>query len=524
MPFRQAALRSSISDTRCNLTLLVTANMNVAALLQDAPSSQRAPPPAPTPVAQPHLNRHSPEPGEVIAPPSVGRNTPSLLSGPISLLELPRERREREREREHEREQQQQERDRARERERDQRDQRERDNRERERELERLVREPPFRDTLPPPPPRDSIPRREPPQGWDHRLQVSKLWDAPTPPLQDKDEMFGREPLARGEPLTERDRRPRGWMPQPPPPPTGQVPWYSQQSNPTSSSNNMPQRPAIPSKNVLKASPPRPVSRHLRPSVTRRLGTYVYPELPFPFTPSPHEARVVTPSDVFETLADILIPASFIPSTSEWTYGLLSNPVPATQHRNKYSLDSMDIDNTTTLSTSIPPPLHSRPRIWGGGLPASRTVSSRRVYTDDSDLYLCAIHAGMLRPMSHSVATAPDVRITVRLISVAAHMPPPGHELVGRFLAGVGQGEFGRQLQSSAWGANHDGGAFEIIDARWTPASTAVGARRAFRKRRMREYAERRIMKKDLSLGGIVDGDGMVNLKVRWGNDGIMLL
>lgn len=228
---------------------------------------------------------------------------------------------------------------------------------------------------------------------------------------------------------------------------------------------------------------------------------------------------------------------------------------------------TIDVETRATIvipSGHIPleKPLHTtRPRIWGGGLigrtrhPANpyssrhksttrRRSSSgrrssgmassskplevpsgghqgkkrlpRRIYTDDSDLFLCAIHAGWVTwsGAARARALGRDMRVEVRVLrctgaGVGSIFAGGGggdddapsfvkEEVVGRFLAGWGErcmrvcgrkglleeeealnqergeeeeGEDdddvpendGRGLASAAWGSGHDGSAIEIV-------------------------------------------------------------
>ncbi|KAF8892167.1 hypothetical protein BD779DRAFT_96066 [Infundibulicybe gibba] len=184
------------------------------------------------------------------------------------------------------------------------------------------------------------------------------------------------------------------------------------------------------------------------------LGTWVYPHLPFPYTFP--EARVPSQppvgSDVGEPDAD----------------------------------SDLDVDVETRATILIPHghiPAHKpdRPRIWGGGVvpPPPRRLAiglvelglghkvpgKRRVYTDDSDVFSCAVHAGWANWSGARRARREgrDVRIEVRVLRCvaagvvngvgvgAAPAPTPAlasgakpgiggtEEIVGRFIGGWGE-------------------------------------------------------------------------------------
>lgn len=88
------------------------------------------------------------------------------------------------------------------------------------------------------------------------------------------------------------------------------------------------------------------------------------------------------------------------------------------------------------------------PPLWGGA-----PSHPARTYTDDSDVLLAAIHAGKLAP-----ARPPNARaalVDLRLWPDTARYPPtPSPALDG--------------LASKGWFTVHDGGAFEVLAARWT--------------------------------------------------------
>jgi hypothetical protein len=126
-------------------------------------------------------------------------------------------------------------------------------------------------------------------------------------------------------------------------------------------------------------------------------------------------------------------------------------------------------------------------KIWGGGViggtPASMaqigpsaTIGGRRVYTDDSDLVLCVLHAGFVSVdvMRKAKEQKNDMKVEMRL------------SREGRFVGGFGAAydgggetdqdksngnkgnsvveEDGRRIMSGGWGNGHDGAGMEILE------------------------------------------------------------
>ena len=154
----------------------------------------------------------------------------------------------------------------------------------------------------------------------------------------------------------------------------------------------------------------------------------------------------------------------------------------------------------------------SQPTIGGGGNRESAR-RSRRIYTDDSDLILCAIHSGWLTWSGALRARENrlDLKLNLRVIRVAGAGPNGvfargvgllgvmeceggriRQEIIGRFVGGFGErcwwsvgrsgrvgeeegGEDlgyslredpeddGRGIVSAAWGSGHDGSAIEVV-------------------------------------------------------------
>ncbi|KAF4569569.1 hypothetical protein EYR36_009366 [Pleurotus pulmonarius] len=209
------------------------------------------------------------------------------------------------------------------------------------------------------------------------------------------------------------------------------------------------------------------------------LGTFVYPKTPFPYSfwesgdlefSSPPAASRTEPRDL-EAKDD---KSTEKPDETD-TKGEAPEKEPADDK------DLLDVDTRATIIIPhgfIPLERPSRPKIWGGGVLLGGT---RRIYTDDSDLFLCALHSGWVT-WSGGVAARKegrDLKVDVRIIKsvgererveynvdtaksrVASAMPddtkkgvdsadatsPPSNsqtpnvrreEVVGRFIGGIG--------------------------------------------------------------------------------------
>ena len=200
-------------------------------------------------------------------------------------------------------------------------------------------------------------------------------------------------------------------------------------------------------------SPPAPLVLPIK-----HLGTFVCPRTPFPFLDFPPSlTESGAPADPLDIRATIFVPSRFLP---------LTRP--------------------------------ARPRIWGGALiPAVPLLSGqqrqlciqfsgahsqygrpwpeevregRRVYTDDSDLFLCALHAGWVSWSQARKARreSRDLRIEVKLTREARFVGGFGNVLKrerGEPVEDLGAEDDGRDLLSSGWGNGHDGAGVEILRA-----------------------------------------------------------
>ena len=217
----------------------------------------------------------------------------------------------------------------------------------------------------------------------------------------------------------------------------------------------------------------------MRPEKPIFLGTFVYPHTPFPY----------------------LFSAACSPPA------LVSSEKRASSSENKENAKGKEKivfeltrDRETRAVILIPSghlpvskPL--RPRIWGGGIsiyeqnpPAAhyQPMRARRVYTDDSDLFLCAVHSGFVRwsAVRKARREGKDMRIEIGVWRIGGR-GLGGAVGVGRFVGGPGErywcgegdglgvnegredDDDGRTLTSAGWGSEHDGSGIEVLSAQF---------------------------------------------------------
>ncbi|KAF9233465.1 hypothetical protein BU15DRAFT_66565 [Melanogaster broomeanus] len=147
--------------------------------------------------------------------------------------------------------------------------------------------------------------------------------------------------------------------------------------------------------------------RERKPFVS--LGTYVWPRTPFPYYFPEWISAPVVASENKTTEAG--------PSTSSSAASTLPQPAPTSPVPTELRLSVL------IPPSFLPPARPSKFRLWGGGLPppppfppapSTALFSRRRVYTDDSDVIQCAVHAGLLT--WSGVARAKSEGRTVRVV------------------------------------------------------------------------------------------------------------
>ncbi|KAG9104289.1 hypothetical protein FRC06_003797 [Ceratobasidium sp. 370] len=177
------------------------------------------------------------------------------------------------------------------------------------------------------------------------------------------------------------------------------------------------------------------------------LGTYVYPNIPFPVRLPPSLPRNnLTPEGYKPYQYSILVPSGFLPI------------------------------QPTSRSPRPDVPL------WG---------SPHTGYTDDSNVVLAAVHSGKTTwtDIRHARRSRQDVKIVVGVWAGGAN----GGRNAARPKGGAWEGvPGGGQLHSSSWGNTHDGGGMEIVEVVWMEPGSAHAPHRPNRRERMEQYAKRR--------------------------------
>ncbi|KAL1940862.1 hypothetical protein VTO73DRAFT_7903 [Trametes versicolor] len=217
----------------------------------------------------------------------------------------------------------------------------------------------------------------------------------------------------------------------------------------------------------------------------RHLGTFIYPRTPFPFVDFPGPvAETGAPSDPIDIRATLFIPSRFIPLTRPvrpriWGGSLIPAVPPLTAAQRQL---------VQQFSGGLP----------GYGRPEQQEIrDGRRVYTDDSDLFLCALHAGWVSWSAARRARreGKDLRLEVRLTREARFVGGLGQALRKKDAASDEDAEpenDGSSLLSSGWGNGHDGSGVEILNAEFVASGTAHSFGLRNRSQRLLEYAERR--------------------------------
>jgi hypothetical protein len=181
---------------------------------------------------------------------------------------------------------------------------------------------------------------------------------------------------------------------------------------------------------------------------------------------------------------------------------LLPSSLPPMPSPSSLSFKDKEVITHVTIllpSSSLPLIKPSKPRLWGGCVsPNTFGVVGMgigpRVYTDDSDVFLCALHSGHVSWSGARRARAEgrDLKVELRLwrltVSTALDGEGGGGDVESggggevirftggwgeRYLGGIGMGgtgdeeDDGRGLCSASWGVTHDGSAMEVLSARF---------------------------------------------------------
>lgn len=221
------------------------------------------------------------------------------------------------------------------------------------------------------------------------------------------------------------------------------------------------------------------------------LGTFVFPRIPFPY--------------FFPSHGDSDVRRSTAPSTGA------GQSKKSVRREAELAMDQRERPTHVTIlipSAHLPSslPMDGRPRIWGGAaLPVSSPWSTyvnfvartvRRIYTDDSDIALCALHSGRVSWAGIGHARAVGLDLAVRLAlhrDVGRYVGGPSAFADGsaaltssdvdaglkRLLDGKSVKEVREGTQadtmtwlmahSASWDSGHDGSGFEVLSAEWIP-------------------------------------------------------
>ncbi|KAI0691785.1 hypothetical protein C8T65DRAFT_82035 [Cerioporus squamosus] len=224
--------------------------------------------------------------------------------------------------------------------------------------------------------------------------------------------------------------------------------------------------------------------------LTRNLGTFVFPRTPFPFFDFPAPTNESgAPSEPLDIRATIYVPSRFIPLTRParpriWGGALIPAVPPLTGAQR-------------ALCQQFTPGNSQFGRPW-----PDEVREGRRVYTDDSDLFLCALHAGWVSWSAARRARREgrDLVMEVRLTREARYIGGYGSPLRAREREQerergeeeLGSEDDGSSLLSSGWGNGHDGAGVEVLSAEFVQPGVAHSFGLRSRSQRLLEYAERR--------------------------------
>lgn len=221
---------------------------------------------------------------------------------------------------------------------------------------------------------------------------------------------------------------------------------------------NAPPMPAA----IMFPRPGTPPSPQVLP--IRHLGTFVFPRTPFPFFDFPPAYNASgEPSDPVEIRATLYLPSRCIPLTRPARPRLWGGSlIPA-------------VPQLTGAQRELSHQYGGTHRQYGRPWP-EEVRSGRRVYTDDSDLFLCALHAGWVSWSAARRARREgrDLQMEVRLTREARYIGGLGAAVRTRGSGDaedLGSEDDGSSLLSSGWGNGHDGAGLEVLHAEFVPVS-----------------------------------------------------
>ncbi|KDQ26530.1 hypothetical protein PLEOSDRAFT_1043220, partial [Pleurotus ostreatus PC15] len=145
------------------------------------------------------------------------------------------------------------------------------------------------------------------------------------------------------------------------------------------------------------------------------LGTFVYPKTPFPYSFWENGDLEFGSSSIASQTKPRNIEARD-KSTEKPEETDVKDEATETEAADDKDLLDVDIHATIIIPHGfIPLERPSRPKIWGGGVLLGGT---RRIYTDDSNLFLCALHSGWVTWSGGAAARKEgrDLKVEVRII------------------------------------------------------------------------------------------------------------
>lgn len=209
------------------------------------------------------------------------------------------------------------------------------------------------------------------------------------------------------------------------------------------------------------------------------LGTFVYPHTPFPFLDFPSSPSEAAPGpgvpvnisdrEVREIRTTILVPSGFLP-TQRPTRPRIWGGAPIPSFSPLFATPQLVHHMQSGMSYGF-----RRPHPF-------EVQGTRRVYTDDSDLVLCALHAGWVSWSGVRAARREgrDLKLEVRLTREARFVGGFGARCVGGeapdeesapLPPNIQSEDDGSSLLSYGWGNSHDGSGLEILRAGFVDVS-----------------------------------------------------
>ncbi|KAG8895735.1 hypothetical protein FRB99_000378, partial [Tulasnella sp. 403] len=284
----------------------------------------------------------------------------------------------------------------------------------------------------------------------------------------------------------------------------------------------------------MPVSPPGPTAKQLQTSASiiasfaaalkpaeiaklPNLGTFVYPNLPFPLGrggrptsgSAPNLGEVLTEPVVRSTqpgeTRDVVHIDVDDPGNGEVKEGAAPKVVDLYGNAPYFTMTVLMASGHLLTPSSIPNRLDGAYKLWGS--------QSYGGYTDDSDLRLILLHSGFiaLEEMDKAKSESKDLRIKLRVGRypraryIGGPAEPRRTSASPALSSGSGglpsskkrtrterEREDGSWIKSFAWGNSHDGGSIEVVGVEWVKRGTAHSMHVPNRKARMAQYARQR--------------------------------